>query len=72
MEIKVEGHPDLVRDTKSGAIINNNTAEYNQYMESYKKRRIQRAKVDNMEEELSSLKEEIGEIKDLLRQLISK
>lgn len=72
MEIKVEGHPDLVRDTKSGAIINNNTTEYNQYMESYKKRRIQRAKVDNMEEELSSLKEEIGEIKDLLRQLISK
>lgn len=72
MEIKVEGHPDLVRDTKSGAIINNNTTEYNQYMESYKKRRIQRAKVDNMQEELSSLKEEIGEIKDLLRQLISK
>lgn len=72
MELKVEGHPDLVRDTKSGAIVNNNNDEYRKYMDSYRKRRIQREKVNTMEEELSNLKNEIHEIKDLLRQLISK
>ena len=30
--IKVEGHPDLVRDEYTSAIINTNKSEYEQYM----------------------------------------
>lgn len=71
-EIKVEGHPDLFRDATSGAIVNKNQNEYDQYLESYKKRKSQTEKIDNLEEELSGIKGEISEIKDLLRQLISK
>lgn len=70
--MKIKGHPDMVRDASSGAVVNKNTQEYNQYVESYRKRQMERAKVSNMEDELSELRSEISEIKDLLKQLISK
>lgn len=71
-QIKVDGHPDLVRDVRSGAVVNKNQQEYTQYIESYRKRQKQNDKVNNIEEELTNLRSEIDEIKDLLRQLISK
>ena len=70
--IKVEGHPDLIRDVKSGAIVNRNEQEYSHYMESYKKRQNQKTKIETIESDLSNMKTELNEIKDLLRQLISK
>lgn len=70
--IKVEGHPDLVRDVSTGAIVNNNETDYKQYMESYKKRQNQKSKIDSIESDLYEMKGELDEIKSLLRQLISK
>ena len=46
---EVEGHPDLARDSGSGAIINRNTYSYQQYMESYKKRIEKENRLDNLE-----------------------
>ena len=63
--LKVEGHSYLVRDTMSNAIINQNQAEYNQYK--------QLRKIKNKEQErLDKLENDLGELKDLLRQLLDK
>jgi hypothetical protein len=63
--IKVEGHPNLYRDEQSGAIINFDTIAYNNYVNSLNKRDQQKREIDN-------IKNEISEIKSLLKQLLEK
>ena len=46
---EVEGHPDLTRDSGSGAIINRNSYSYEQYMQSYKKRMDNDNRLDDLE-----------------------
>ena len=62
--IKVEGHKNLYRND-SGAIINTDSAEYNQYM-------IVRNKRISEKSELQRLRNEIDEIKSMLRELTNK
>lgn len=71
-EIKVEGHPDLVRDSSSKAIVNKNIDDYKAYMMANKRRASEKDRINNIESDLSSLKGEINEIKDLLKQLVSR
>jgi hypothetical protein len=61
--IKVEGHSNLYRDLKSGAIINCDENAYNQYMNIVRNRQIQK-------NEIEKIKNDIEEIKDLLKELI--
>ena len=61
--IKVEGHPHLFRDEKTGAIINCDDVGYNQYVKSQKLRK-------NQKEEIQNMKKDIDEIKSLLKILI--
>ena len=63
--IRVKDHPDLVRDPKSGAIININRTEAERY-KAISGRNRQR------NEELQELKDEVRELKVLLQQLIEK
>lgn len=63
--IKVEGHSNLVRDTNSGAILNINKSE----VEVARARKEARRQKDK---EFEDLKNEVGEIKDLLHKLIEK
>jgi hypothetical protein len=65
----VDGHPDLYRDPSSGAIINQNSTEYESYIKSYRIRQSEKAKLENMESDLKTLKDEINEIKTLLKQI---
>ena len=65
----VEGHADLVRDNSTGAILNNDTSQYNQYLSLRAKRKQGTNRIDNMEDDLKSLKDDINEIKSLLRAL---
>lgn len=62
--IPVEGHSNLFRDEKSGAIINCDSTAYDQYIISKYKRETQRKEIDD-------LKLEINEIKVLLKELIN-
>lgn len=64
-KVKVEGQDGLVRDTKSGAILNINSTEVEQARERKKLRR-------QKDKELEDLKNEVGEIKDLLHKLIER
>ena len=63
--IRVEGHPNLYRDEKTGAIINDDSSGYSAYMQAKSKKRIER-------EELDKMKSEISEIKQMLAKLAEK
>ena len=60
---KVEGHKYLFRED-SGAIVNMNTDDYNQYIRLRNDRKKQR-------EEIEGLKKDIDEIKSLLMEIIN-
>jgi hypothetical protein len=63
--IRVEGHKNLYRDEKSGAIVNCDTTSYNQYVNSLNYKDLQKQELDRM-------REDIDEIKVLLKQLLNK
>jgi hypothetical protein len=63
--IKVEGYTNLYRDEQTGAIINHDTMAYNNYVNSLHKRDSEKKEIDN-------IKNEISEIKSLLKQLLEK
>lgn len=62
--IPVEGYKNLYRDENSGAIVNCDTFEYNQYMKIKNERRKQK-------DEINQIKSDIDEIKSLLRELLN-
>ena len=70
--IKVEGYNNLVRDTKSNAIVNSNKSEFQLYMKRHKERNEQGDKLRNVCKEINSLKTEFREIKKLLTKVLEK
>lgn len=68
--VKVEGHPHLVRDMKSGAILNTDRAAYAQST-ARKKLRAEQAEQERRDRErLDSLEKDISDIKEALNILI--
>ena len=63
--IPVEGHKNLYRDNKSGAIINCDVTGYNMYLKSKNKKQSQQSRLNEMQKE-------IDELKSLLSQLVEK
>ena len=61
--IPVEGHRNLYRDERSGAIVNTDTIGYSQYIKIKSEKQKQK-------EELDQIKNDINEIKSLLKELI--
>ncbi len=61
--IPVEGHKNLYRDGKTGAIVNDDSTGYSQYM------RLKNQKLSE-KQELDRLREDIDEIKSLLKELV--
>lgn len=64
-KINVEGHPGLVRDTNSGAILNINS---NEIQAARERKKIRKQK----DQEFENLKNEVSEIKELLLKLVEK
>ena len=65
MMIPVEGHKNLFRDEKTGAIINTDTAGYSTYMSDKRRNSDKQA-------ELNEMKSEIETLKTMLKELASK
>ena len=61
-KIKVEGHSNLYRDPDSGAVINSSRADYERYMKAKQNR-------EGMVSEINTLKQELDEIKQLLKKI---
>ena len=70
--VQVEGHPDLVRDTHSHAIINRNRSAYEQAKKRAKDAQKTRDDIRNATREINNIKSEMHEIKSLLKELVSK
>ena len=69
--LDVEGHVNLVRDEQSGAILNTDNSQYNQYM-ALRSSKVQKdQKIDAIESDLARLKDDINEIKSLLGKLVN-
>ena len=69
--IPVEGNTDLVRDPNTDQIINTNKSAYQQYVTRRAKRKLEKEKSLSVEEDIASLKNELGEIKSLLKELVN-
>jgi hypothetical protein len=69
--IKVEGHHHLLRDPKTNSIVNTNMSEYNEYISRRNSKLKENQKVQNLESDVANMKEDLDEIKFLLRRLIN-
>ena len=65
MHIKVKDHAVLVRDSESNAILNNSDKAYDEYI-----RMKNKALTDK--QEITNLKEEVGELKDMMKLILEK
>ena len=72
MTQKVESHPELAKDEYSKGITNIDNDAYKKYMRSANTRKERNAILETNTKEINNLKEDVSEIKDMLRQLINK
>ena len=70
-QYNIEGHGDLARDPATGAIVNVNSLDYIHYTVGRDAKKSRNERVVSMENDLASLKGEIGEIKSLLKELVN-
>jgi len=67
--INVKNHAGLVREKESTAILNVDTNEYNKYISQRQARLKSHQRIEDVESDLASLKDDINEIKFLLKAL---
>ena len=70
--LKVKGHTHLVRDLKSQAIINTDSDAYARYMARKAKQAKKDDEVRKVIREVNDIKNEMFEIKDLLKKVLDK
>ena len=69
--LKVEGHSHLLRDKNTNSIINNNMSEYQEYITRKTTKNEENQKMQNLENDFVNMKDDINEIKSLLRELLN-
>ena len=70
--LKVKSDVSLVRDTDSNAIVNKNKDEFDKFLKLSHKKYEEKKKFDNMRSDLDSLKQDMNEIKTLLKNIMDK
>ena len=68
--LKVEGHDNLVRESRSHAIINADASGYSVYMKRVRAREHHGDQIRNAVKEINTLKTELREIKSLLKEVV--
>ena len=63
--VRIEGSKDLVKDEETCAVLNSNETE----IEAAKIRKEQRVEKEN---EFETLKNDVGELKDMMKQILEK
>jgi hypothetical protein len=71
MYLRVEG-TKLVRDTRTGAIINQDKNGLDEYLNKRRALESQKEEINNVKSEVKVLREDITEIKSLLLKLLEK
>ena len=70
--LKVKSEDSLVRDVDSNAIVNQDKSEFDKFLELSQKKYEEKVKFDNMRSDLDSLKQDMDEIKTLLKNIMDK
>ena len=70
--LKVKSEDSLVRDVDSNAIVNQDKSEFDKFLELSQKKYEEKKKFDNMRSDLDSLKQDMNEIKTLLKNIMDK
>ena len=70
--LKVKSDISLVRDIDSNAIVNQNKSEFDKFLKLSQKKYEEKVKFDNMRSDLDSLKQDMDEIKTLLKNIMDK
>lgn len=69
---RVKNDSNLIRDLNTNAILNTNSRDYENYMRIKNKKENELKRINSIESELNYVKNEIGEIKNLLIALSNK
>ena len=70
--IPVENKPGIFRDSETNAIVNKNTSDYDIYVRSRNKMKTKEERIGDLEKKVDHLTDDIGDIKSMLKTLISK
>jgi hypothetical protein len=70
--VKIQDRESLVRDMTSGAIINTDKTEYENYLVRRNASKQMKMQIEKNSEEIAEIKNDISEIKQLLISLINK
>jgi len=68
---KIDGHPDLIRDMNTNAILNKDQNGYKTYLAMAEVKQNEQNKVEELERNLDTIKEEINQVKSLLQELLN-
>ena len=68
-KIKIKDEFNLFRDSYTNAIVNTDMQSYNNYISSKKTKEEESKKIESIENEIINVKNDLNEIKELLRNL---
>lgn len=68
---KIEGYNNLIRDGETKAIVNTNMTEYTNYIMQKRLKEKENIKIQNLEKDVANIKDDLTEIKSLLRSFIN-
>ena len=70
-KLKVEGHNNLLRDSETGAIINNDKSGFSSYMKNKIIKHEESTRIQNVERDLANIHSEISELKMLIKEALN-
>ena len=69
--IKVEGHKNLYRDERSGAIVNCDDVAYDNYIRCVKASEKKKNEIDQMKNDIQDIKDALKELKEGINLVIN-
>ena len=69
--LKVDGHQSLARDIDTKAIVNFDIDGYQNYIKVREIKKREEQRVSNLENQIDTLKGDLNEIKNLLKELVN-
>lgn len=67
--LKIEENTNLLKDESSGAVLNTNKTEYENYLLLKNQKERDNIKINQIESEVMEIKNDLNEIKNLLRSI---
>ena len=69
--IPVENHSELFRDSRTGAIVNKSTSDFERYNNTRNKMLSKEERINHLEQKVDNLSSDIGDIKSMLQSFLS-